>query len=107
MCVISIVMLLPMSTATCKSDFSLMIRIKSIMSNSLLTVLSIHSVEKAVAHFNQWHLDRKKPGIQQKQLEISQHSLIKYVDTCWNSTFDMITRLCEQQAAVASVLLSK
>ena len=111
MCVISIVMLLPMSTAACKRGFSLMIRIKSKnelkLSNSLLTVLSIHSVEKAVTHFNQSHLDRKKPGIQQEQLEISQHSLIKYVDTRWNSTFDMITRLCEQQAAVASVLLSK
>ena len=80
---------------------------------SVHSALAIHSVRKAVArrkivaHFNQSRLDREELGKKQKQLEIPQHSLVKDVDTRWNSTFDMIKRVCEQQAAIAAVLLPK
>ena len=57
--------------------------------------------------FNQSRLDREELDKKQKQLEIPQHSLIKDVETRWNSTYEMIKRLCEPQAAVAAVLLPK
>ena len=81
---------------------------------SVHAALTIHSVQKAVARcrkivaqFNHSRLDREELVKKQKQLEIPQHSLIKDVETRWNSTYDMIKRLCEQQAAVAAVPLPK
>ena len=40
----------------------------------------------------------------QQLLDIPKHSLIKDVSTRWNSTHDMIKRLCEQQPAISAVL---
>ena len=59
---------------------------------------------KIVEHFNRSRIDNEKLKAKQKQLEIPQHNLIQEVVTRWNSTFDMISRLCEQQAAIAAVL---
>lgn len=81
---------------------------------SVHAALSVRSVvnavshcRKIVTHFNHSRLDREELTLKQKQLELSQHSQIKDVDTRWNSTFNMITRMCEQQAVVAAVLISK
>ena len=59
---------------------------------------------KIVEHFNHSRIDNEELKAKQKQLEIPQHNLIQEVVTRWNSTFDMISRLCEQQAAIAAVL---
>ena len=62
---------------------------------SVHAALTIHSVQKAVARcrkivaqFNHSRLDREELVKKQKQLEIPQHSLIKDVETMWNSTYD-------------------
>ena len=59
---------------------------------------------KIVEYFNRSRIDNEELKAKQKQLEIPQHNLIQEVITRWNSTFDMISRLCEQQAAIAAVL---
>ena len=81
---------------------------------SVHAALTIHSVQKAVArcrkivaHFNQSRLDREELVKKQKQLEIPQHSLIKDVETRWNSTYDMIKRLCEPTSSCCCSSMTK
>ena len=62
---------------------------------------------KIVEHFHRSRLDNKELKSKQKQLDLPQHNLIQEVVTRWNSTLDMVTRLCEQQAAIAAVLHCK
>ena len=59
---------------------------------------------KIVTHFNQSRVDREMLSSKQELLGIPKHSLIKDVSTRWNSTHDMIKRLCEQQPAISAVL---
>ena len=40
-------------------------------------------------------------------MDLPPHCLIQDVVTRWNSTLDMASRLCEQQAAIAAVLHGK
>ena len=55
-------------------------------------------------HFNKCHLDLEKLEEKQQLLGIPKHKLVQAVQHRWNSVYDMIKRLCEQQAAVAAVL---
>jgi len=41
----------------------------------------------------------------QKALELPEHALLQDVCTRWNSTFDMMGRLLEQQAAVCAAVI--
>ena len=59
---------------------------------------------KEVEHFNKSRLDFEKLEEQQKLLGLPNHKLIQAVPHRWNSVYDMIKRLSEQQAAVAAVL---
>ena len=59
---------------------------------------------KVVEHFNKSCLDFEKLGEKQQLLGLPHHKLIQAVPHRWNSVYDMIERLCEQQAAVAAVL---
>ena len=43
----------------------------------------------------------------QALLELPQHKLINDVPTRWNSSYDMVQRFLEQQAAIEAVLLIK
>ena len=63
--------------------------------------------KKVVEHFNHSRLDSEELKVKQKQLELPPHRLIQDVATRWNSTLDMASRLCEQQAAIAAVLHGK
>ena len=63
--------------------------------------------KKIVEHFNCSRLDNEELRAKQKQLDLPSHSLIQDVVTRWNSTLDMVSRLCEQQAAIAAVLHGK
>ena len=81
---------------------------------SVQAALSVRSIltplahcRNVVANFNQSRLDKEELFLKQQQSELPQHSLIKDVETRWNSTYQMIKRLCEQQAAIAAVLLPK
>ena len=56
---------------------------------------------KIVEHFHHSRLYNEELKSKQKQLDIPQHQLIQEVVTRWNSTLDMVSRLCEQQAAIA------
>ena len=56
-----------------------------------------------VGHFNRSRTDREELTAKQALLELPQHNLIQEVSTRWNSTHDMILRLCEQQPAIAAV----
>ena len=63
--------------------------------------------KKVVEHFNHSRLDSEELKVKQKQLDLPPHCLIQDVVTRWNSTLDMASRLCEQQAAIAAVLHGK
>ena len=65
---------------------------------------AIARCRKIVTHFNQSRVDRETLSSKQQLLDIPKHSLIKDVSTRWNSTHDMIKRLCEQQPAISAVL---
>ena len=64
-------------------------------------------VKKVVEHFNHSQLDSQQLKVKQKQLDLPPHCLIQDVVTRWNSTLDMASWLCEQQAAIAAVLHGK
>ena len=55
-------------------------------------------------HFNQSRVDQEVLSSKQELLDIPKHSLIKYILTRWDSTHDMIKRLCEQQPSISIVL---
>ena len=59
---------------------------------------------KVVGHFNHSRVDRESLLSKQSLLDLPKHSITQDVTTRWNSTHDMIQRLCEQQPAIAAVL---
>ena len=68
---------------------------------------ALGKVKKIVEHFNRSRLDNEELRAKQKQLDRPSHSLVQDVVTRWNSTLNMISRLREQQAAIAGVLHGK
>jgi len=60
--------------------------------------------KKFVEHFNHSRFDSKQLKLKQKQLDLPPHCFVHDVVTCWNSTLDMASGLCEQRAAIAAVL---
>ena len=50
---------------------------------------------KIVEHFLRLQLDNKELKSKQKQLDLHQRQLTQEVVTRWNSTLDMVLRLCE------------
>ena len=73
-----------------------------------LTVKGFHTAiaraKKVVEHFNHSRLDTEVLKLKQEQLGLPSHCLIQDASTRWNSTLDMASRLCEQQADIAAVL---
>ena len=49
---------------------------------------------------------KKSRDLQQKQeaLNLPRHKLIADLSTCWGSTFEMVSRIIEQQQAICAVL---
>ena len=80
-----------------------------ILNLSVQAALSVKLILTPLARCRkvQSRLDKEELFLKQQQLELPKHSLIKDVETRWNSTYQMIKRLCEQQAAIAAVLLPK
>ena len=71
----------------------------------LSTVLA--RCRKIVQHFNKSRVDKEDLAAKQILLQLPKHNLLQEVSTRWNSTHDMIIRLCEQQPAIAAVLHRK
>lgn len=79
-----------------------------IVKDSLKTVPEVVNVlEKCSAIVSFFHhstqATQKLRSIQQ-QLKVAEHKLIQSVDTRWNSVFNMLERLCEQNEAVTTAL---
>ena len=65
---------------------------------------AISRVKKVVEHFNRSRIHHEELEEKQQLLGLDKHKLIQAVQHRWNSVYDMIERLCEQQAAVSAVL---
>ena len=63
---------------------------------------------KLVSHFHKSQVDSNE--FKKNQLmfsDIPKHKLIHDVATHWNSTYDVIEQVCEQQLPISSVLLRR
>ena len=74
--------------------------------------LAIYSVRDVVArtkrlvtHFHHSALSSHKLSEKQKLLCLPVRKLIQSVDTRWNSTFDIMTSVLQQQLAICAVLM--
>ena len=65
---------------------------------------AISRAKKVVEHFNRSRLHYEELEEKQQLLGLTKHKLIQGVQHRWNSVYDMIERLCEQQAAISAVL---
>ena len=65
---------------------------------------AISRAKKVVEHFNRSRLHYEELQEKQQLLGLTKHKLIQGVQHRWNSAYDMIERLCEQQAAISAVL---
>lgn len=61
---------------------------------------------KIAGHFRTSTLARGRLLCLQTQMEVPTHKLVQEVETRWNSTFDMFSRLYEQREAVGAAMLS-
>jgi len=66
--------------------------------------IAVARAKKVVEHFKKPPLDFEELEEKQQLLGLPKHKLIQAVPHQWNSVYDMIERLCEQQVAVAAVL---
>ena len=61
-------------------------------------------MRKLVEHFHKSTLATNSLQEKQVRLELPQHVLIMECKTCWSSTYHMLERVQEQQAAICAVL---
>ena len=59
---------------------------------------------KVIGHFNHSNLAKEALKNKQRQLNMSEKSLKQDVDTRWNSTYDMVGSVIENDEAISSVL---
>jgi len=85
----------------------LVIQLNLSVQRGLAVIELVTTLAKCHKIVNLSRIDNETLQAKQKQLEIPQHNLVQEVATRWNSTFDMISRVCEQQAAIAAVLHTK
>ena len=64
-------------------------------------------VNRIVSFFHRSDTANTQLKAKQKLLELPQHKLLQDCKTRWNSSYDMLERYVEQQAAVQAVFLSK
>ena len=65
---------------------------------------TLNRCRKVVGHFNHSNLAKEALKNKQRQLNMSEKSLKQDVDTCWNSTYDMVGSVIENDEAISSVL---
>jgi len=65
---------------------------------------AVARAKRVIEHFNNTRLDFEELEEKQQLLGLPKHKLIQTVPHRWKSVYDMIERLCEQQAAVSTVL---
>ena len=68
--------------------------------------IPIARCRKLVTHFHKSRVDGDEFKKKQSMFpDVPKHKLINHVTTRWNSTYDMVQRVCEQQLAISGVLL--
>lgn len=61
--------------------------------------------KRLVSHFHYSCISSQKLTEKQKQFNLPTNKLLQDVDTRWNSTYDMITRILEQRVAIGAFFL--
>ena len=73
----------------------------------VLTILEYRVIARCHSLEELFHRSYKKMQYlrqKQEELDLPQHKIVGDVVTRWGSTYDMITRILEQQQAISSVL---
>ena len=65
------------------------------------------TVNRIVSFFHRSDTANTQLKAEQKLLDLPQHKLLQDCKTRWNSSYDMLERYVEQQAAVPAVSLAK
>ena len=100
--IVAALALLPWPCVSCFAH-TLQLAVKEGLKVPTVEVLLGHC-RKVVGHFKHIYMAMRALEAAQLRLGLPQHKLIQSVSTRWNSSYDMLSRIAEQQTAISTVL---